>query len=320
MARPGERAMEDLRHIFQNVEHSTPFHDPDLIRMVEDYFGINSWSVLALEDGKPVGIMYVHTLKMKFPLVQHVSPFQRSHMTYGGPVAVDNRRDIIDALLRKAEKRNSSFGFYIKSIPGADPEPYIARKYNAVHAPTLMIDLSQNYEELWLGLKKRMRENINKARKNEIEVYRDKGDDIPVFHEIFRELAERVGLNCNEPDYYDRLIRATTKADKGELFMAKYRGKIITSILALIHKDVIYAWIGATLGHYNDTEAQSLVCWDMIRYGKSIGCRYFDFMGLDVGPVAFFKRGFGGQEVPVYHLSKKSLSFKIINKLYKFVS
>jgi lipid II:glycine glycyltransferase (peptidoglycan interpeptide bridge formation enzyme) len=81
---------------------------------------------------------------------------------------------------------------------------------------------------------------------------------------------------------------------------------------------VINPWFGGTLNEFVSTEAGSLIYWEIMKYGSKNGYKKLDFLGLDIGPIAFYKKGFGGTEVPVYHLGYSSLLYKVRNKIKKW--
>ncbi len=304
----------ELNEVLNNSDHATPFHSLDLSQFVSDYFLLDSYLIYASMGDEIRGFLIFHKDKKNNTLA---SPYQLSLTVYGGPVSLPGNELVIISLLRYLKKSAFRSRVYIKSGPAVSFDLFSGAGYKVKTIPTLLIDTCKSEKELWEGLENRIRRNIRKAKENNIEITILNNNCIDRFIELYRELCLRKDLFFHGADYYRNLYGILQKDVKMRIFYAAYEGEVISAMSVLEYKDYINPWFGGTDHEYLSTGAGSLLYWEIIRYASCEGYRIYDFLGLDVGPIAFYKKGFGGREADVCHASYSPLYLRGYNKLFK---
>lgn len=302
----------DLRHIINMSEEASTFHDFDLYKIVARELSDSIYVNIAYKDSKPEGLVFYDESK-KFIFKYQYSPPSKSLIAYGGPISINNDLDIIKRLLEKMSGFNRYN--YLISYPKVNLIPFADMRFKIREGKTLYIDISGDENTIWLNMENRIRRNIKKAYKEKITIIHDNGELFEDFYKIYASLCERTGLFLHEKTYYKKLNDLLSTKKNNRFFYGIKDGKVISAMNILIKGDIIHPWFGGTLSEYMKTGVGSLVYWEIMKYGQSINCKTFDFLGLDVGPIAFYKKGFGGQEVPFYTISNRGWPLQIGKKL-----
>ena len=95
------------------------------------------------------------------------------------------------------------------------------------------------------------------------------------------------------------------------LLVAKYKGRnppatpkrsdggqVITAWIVFVWKDFLYYPYGASTDKYKNVQANSLIMWETIRFGKKLDLKTFDLWGREPGKgFTRFKEGYNPQVV-----------------------
>jgi lipid II:glycine glycyltransferase (peptidoglycan interpeptide bridge formation enzyme) len=82
------------------------------------------------------------------------------------------------------------------------------------------------------------------------------------------------------------------------LLIARYKREIISAWIVFVWKDFLYYPYGASTDKYKNTQANSLMMWEAIRYGKEQGLTTFDLWGREEGKgFTKFKEGYNPKVV-----------------------
>ena len=100
-----------------------------------------------------------------------------------------------------------------------------------------------------------------------------------------------------------------SKENMGELFLAKYKGKIICGALIDFVGDMTIYRHSASDDTYRDIPAMYLLQWEVIRQAKKRGMKIYNFWGIaDTDDkkhpwygLSLFKKGFGGEKKEFIH-------------------
>jgi hypothetical protein len=307
--------LEDLYRVIEQCPSSTVFHDPQWQMLISRDLGICGRTLLAVDNGRPVGAMYFNQPKGRRVFNVWLSPYQTGQCVYGGPLSRYDDNEISNTLLDYAELTLRYSQIYIKTPPDINVALYQKRSYKIGSTRTLLIDLQKGDKLLWMGMDNRTRRNVKRALKNNIKVEIDGGEKFRAFYDIYQDVCRRKGLTIDSSEYYEHVFRAVSARNRAEIFYAYSGNRIVSSMIVFVHKNVINPWIGGTYENDVSLGAGSLIYWEILRHGHSIGCATYDFLGLDKDSIAFYKKGFGGYEVPVYHVSKSSYPYRIWSRV-----
>jgi hypothetical protein len=307
---------DELINVINKSDNSTAFHSLDFNLYISDYFELQTFILVALLGKKIQGFLIFHR-KANDKLI--TSPYQLSLSVYGGPVSLSGNYKIIGGLLKHLKKYSRNGSIYIKSGYKISSEIYKKSGYKVQIIPTLLINTDRTENEIWKNIDNRIRRNIKKAVKNNIEISVDDQQNIDSLIEIYKDTCERKGLYYHEEKYYKNLYRILHNDVRMKIYYAKYNGTIVSAMSVLEFKDLINPWFGGTKAEFMETGAGSMIYWEILRYACSNRYRIFDFLGLDIGPVAFYKKGFGGEEAEVCHASYTPVYIRILSKARKIL-
>jgi lipid II:glycine glycyltransferase (peptidoglycan interpeptide bridge formation enzyme) len=165
---------------------------------------------------------------------------------------------------------------------------------------TVMLDLRPSLDTLRRGLDQKWRNQLNRAERNGLRVYRDCGSRaLSAFAGIYRQMLERKRFVAPGLDSYARMQTALPQRQKLQVFVCEEAGHPVAGL--------VLATVGATgtyiLGATNDLgmrcKGAYLLQWRAIEYMKEQGLEQYDLGGINVRAnpgVAHFKRGLGGVE------------------------
>jgi len=136
-------------------------------------------------------------------------------------------------------------------------------------------DLLSGFNQLW-------RRNIKKAEKAGVEVVHGGYDDLPAFHEVYVETAERDGFTARGLAYFQRMWRAMETEDPGRitLYLAKHEGRVLAATtLVRVGTHSWYSY-GASSNAGRDVRPSNAIQWAMIRDSLEGGCDVYDMRGI----------------------------------------
>lgn len=315
--------IESFKQVLKACPEGTVFNDIELQATAYRYFKEGKGYVLYfIRNENIVGYFtFFHLDKNGTHYLS--SPYQKSLIPYGGLILDKKYKNHEKNILRiiRSFLNARSRVIYIKSNPELDISTYTKSGFKNKMIPTLMIDLNKSESQIWDSFQNRTRRNIKKAEKNrfEIRMIRPESQDaIEPLTLIYRKLCETKNIFYHNSGYYFSLLENIDKKYGARIFYAINQGKIVSAMSICQYNNVLNPWFGGTLNEFTETGAGSLIYWEILKYGNINGFKKFDFLGLDIPTIAFYKKGFGGSEVPVYHLSYSSYYYKAINKIRKW--
>ncbi|MCC7262164.1 MAG: GNAT family N-acetyltransferase [Candidatus Latescibacteria bacterium] len=205
------------------------------------------------------------------------------------------------------------------AVPALPESWFAARGFQRKAHGTFLVDLSVDLDQLWSNLKQEARTAVRKAGKQGIEVRLGQGEEeLTRYYELFRQNRvrdQRKGML--RPIYSEDSITDHVRffAEQGllKLFCAWKDGTMGSCTMAKYYNGIV-SFNSHARGdewHRSNLHDGDLLCWEMIRWAKEQGYRYFDLTGFDVVPandrqrgIQRFKAKWGGEPVYYGFLSK----------------
>ena len=205
---------------------------------------------------------------------------------------------------------------------------------------TFILDLTKSEEDILKEMHSKARYNIKVAQKHGVEVVEDNSDKaFEDYLRLVRETTTRQGFFAHTESYHRKqwqtLPHSLSKNQlSSHLFVAKYKGQILTAWIAFVFKDMLYYPYGASSSEHREVMSSNLMMWEVIRYGKKLGLKQFDMWGATVpNPTRSdpwygfhtFKEKYGAQHVEFvgsYDLVMNPLlyqGYKVADKLRWFL-
>jgi lipid II:glycine glycyltransferase (peptidoglycan interpeptide bridge formation enzyme) len=136
-------------------------------------------------------------------------------------------------------------------------------------------DLLSGFNQLW-------RRNIKKAEKAGVEVVHGGYDDLPDFHEVYVETAERDRFTPRGLAYFQRMWHAMVAEDpqRVTLYLARHEGRVLAATtLVRVGTHSWYSY-GASSNAGRDVRPSNAIQWAMIRDSLAAGCEVYDLRGI----------------------------------------
>lgn len=202
-----------------------------------------------------------------------------------------------------------------------------------------LMDLTKSEEDLLSGMSNKQRYNINYAIKKGVTVRKAQGQkDFDIFFDLYKETGERQGFYFRSKNYLQKAWEIFSQHSACDILIAEYEGKPFASWLLFVSEGILYYPYGGSTENLKNLQANCLIGWEAIKYGKEKGCDLFDMWGAaenleDTKDEYFgfsqFKAKFGGQHVlyidsydlvlnqPVYQMfnTVNNLRWKFLNVL-----
>jgi lipid II:glycine glycyltransferase (peptidoglycan interpeptide bridge formation enzyme) len=137
-------------------------------------------------------------------------------------------------------------------------------------------------EDVFAGFNQLWRRNVRKAEKSGVEVARGTYDDLPAFHEVYRETAARDGFTPRGLAYFQMMWESMTAEDPGRLalYLARHEGEVVAATTMVVVGDHAWYSYGASTTASRDVRPSNAIQWRMIRDAMAAGCATYDLRGI----------------------------------------
>ena len=172
---------------------------------------------------------------------------------------------------------------------------------------SFFLDLTLTDEELLKRMHPKTRYNIKVAARHGVKV-REATDKngFEIYLKLLTDTARRQGFFIHNETYHRNLWSSLKNSNIPHIFLAEFQGQVLAAFMIFKFKDKIYYPYGASSGINRQVMAPNLLMWEVIKWGKSQGCKVFDMWGAlpteaKEGDYGYgfhrFKSGFGGKLV-----------------------
>jgi len=178
---------------------------------------------------------------------------------------------------------------------------------------TFQLDLTEDEETLFKNLESKTRYNVNLASKKGVKIFENTSQEgMEQYIKILEETTKRQGFYAHSPDYFRKMWKELGDSGMLRIFNAVYEDKILTSWVMFVFNNVLYYPYGASRSVNREVMASNLMMWEMIMFGKKIGCQTFDMWG-SLGPEPNKKDSWYG-----FHKFKKGYSGDLVEFIGTF--
>lgn len=163
---------------------------------------------------------------------------------------------------------------------------------------TLILDLSQNIENIFSSFHKKHRYGVRLAERSGVKIKKESSWES--FFELSQKTAQRHNFKTWSRNYHKVLWETLEPEGMIEIWGAYVSGKLITSNLYIIFGNRVTYLFGASDYIRRSYMAPHLMHWNAIKEFKKRGFTEYDFWGLDekkFAGVTTFKKRFGGKEI-----------------------
>ncbi len=136
-------------------------------------------------------------------------------------------------------------------------------------------DLLTGFNQLW-------RRNIKKAAKAGVTVRQGDADDLPTFHRIYVETAQRDLFTPRGLAYFQRMWASLHAEDPARisLYLAEHEGTCHAATIAVRVNGHVWYSYGASTTAGRDLRPSNAIQWQMIRDARDTGAHTYDMRGI----------------------------------------
>lgn len=228
--------------------------------------------------------------------------FTSRSIIYAGPIIKDNSVEILEYLLRKYSKIVGNKAIYTQvrnSIDWGDlKETFINNGFVFENHLDIIHFLGYEENELWGKMDYSKRKNINNAIKNGVTIKKVNLDiELKAVYDILKAVYVKSKLPLVDLNFLELANRILK--DQLICIGAYLNGKLIGFRLVLCYKQLVYDWYAGSLEEYLPYRPNDILPWEVIKWAKANGYKYFDFGGAGKPNLPYgvrdFKLRFGGE-------------------------
>ncbi|MFI1363056.1 lipid II:glycine glycyltransferase FemX [Streptomyces griseochromogenes] len=140
----------------------------------------------------------------------------------------------------------------------------------------------RSLEDVHRGLNQQWRRNVKKAGKAGVTVVRGGYQDLPVFHGLYAETAERDRFIARPLSYFQRMWTALTAEDpdRMRLYLAQHEGDVLAAATMLIVGGHVWYSYGASTSRKREVQPNNAMQWRMMTDAHELGAHVYDFRGI----------------------------------------
>ncbi|MEV5727184.1 peptidoglycan bridge formation glycyltransferase FemA/FemB family protein [Streptomyces pharetrae] len=140
----------------------------------------------------------------------------------------------------------------------------------------------RSLEEIRQGLNQQWRRNIKKAEKAGVKVVQGGYEDLPVFHDLYVETAERDRFVPRPLPYFQRMWTAlrAEDAERMRLYLAHHDGEVLAAATMLTVGEHVWYSYGASTGRRREVQPNNALQWRMMCDAHEGGAAVYDLRGI----------------------------------------
>jgi CelD/BcsL family acetyltransferase involved in cellulose biosynthesis len=276
--------------IISRSSQGTPFHLWNWLKLTEKHTQSTLYPLVGLKNNVPIGVFPLFFQK-KGPVRMVFSPPPHAALFHLGPVFLDydrlsqeRRESNYHEFQHSAEKvilHDLKANFISISLSPAlqDPRPFIWSGYSAEIRYDYVIDLSRGGEYLLQTIDKKLRQNLNRAKKRGMTIEIGGKKEYALILDLMDIRYGQQGKHVTVSREYLLDIYDAYK-DNLKIFVAKVDNEVITGSIDLQYGKTHYSWIGSPKPKNSlSPSPNDLLMWESVRIAQEQGFRFYVTMG-----------------------------------------
>jgi lipid II:glycine glycyltransferase (peptidoglycan interpeptide bridge formation enzyme) len=257
-----------------------------------------------------------------------ISKLQKASM---GFTIVDKEYGLIDALLKD---KSYKLGLDIQDCPNDIRTMLESKGFSAKKWGTYIIDLDKPEEELWESIKKEARKIIKKTIDSGCTVSQCRSEtEFKEYCALLKKSRKKLGFKT--PPYFVMLKQwRIMHPENYQVFMVRNSEGRLLAAMGVVHtKDYMQEVAAARNDEKKENQLypNDLLKWEIIKWGRKEGIKYYDLAGVNPNPepgskdenIRKFKEKCGGVYVEGYNFERYVLNTPVkkfifsIEKMYR---
>lgn len=202
---------------------------------------------------------------------------------------------------------------------------------------TFILDMEKNIDDIWSNLPKRLKQDVNRAKRRNISVKQlERYDELKQYLILAQEWATTKGIVNSTPIEDIESLWADHKSEISKFFLAYQDNELISGLRVIFFNRIVQP--NEVISSYSKPTSLggTLLTWTSIEWAKTVNALVYDFTGgkkeilqnnfttndeNNKNSLLYYKSKWSGQEMPQYNLItiRKKLNYKIYVILFSIV-
>ncbi|OFY58462.1 MAG: hypothetical protein A2Y87_12305, partial [Bacteroidetes bacterium RBG_13_46_8] len=154
---------------------------------------------------------------------------------------------------------------------------------NVLISSTLLIDLSKDLDDIFAGLKSKIRQNIRFGMREGLQMREGAREDIDIFFRLMLITCERRKAQPLYPDVgsFYRFWDSFYAKGRVRLFFIDFQQEPVCSAFCFSFGKVLFLYQFGWSGEHAHLQPSKVLYWKTIEWAKTHGFRYCDFVSVD---------------------------------------
>jgi FemAB-related protein (PEP-CTERM system-associated) len=286
---------EEWDSFILSYPQASPYHFFAWGKAIDQAYGHKSYSLMARQEGRLVGVLPLVHLKLTFFINELIAlPF----CDVGNCLSVDG--DIERKLLEETQRLSKQLKIRNIQLRGQilNESNYAAFTQLERNKLRMLLRLPESSEILFNAFKPKLRSQIRKAEKNRV-LFRWAGKDgVDSFYSIFGYSMRELGSPVHSKKLFSAIM--DQYGEKARIGLAEYEGKCISAGLILSTEEQTSIPWASSLRNFNHLAPNMLLYWNCLKYAADSGKKKFDFGRSTENEGTFrFKKQWGAEPFPL---------------------
>jgi lipid II:glycine glycyltransferase (peptidoglycan interpeptide bridge formation enzyme) len=236
-----------------------------------------------------------------------------------GPVIAANDTEVHDFILDQLEHgARAEHILFLKMQPSFGAEDVaqcllergaLPSKTTVIPQATAWVDIRPDAEAIMQLMPRKKRQDIRRAERRAVSVRDGTQADLPTFYRLVKIHSERQGYHPQSQGYYHSLWTIFSSEARACLLVAEKDSDALAAMMIILFGDVAYPLFVGDSGSHSELNAQSLLHWKAMLWGKERGCAWYDFGGIDVSIARAIMNGEPIEETRAGRITRFKMSF-----------
>lgn len=275
----------------QQHPNATIYHSWTIKIVIEHSFHHNTYYLSAMDEDQTIqGVLPL--IELKSPLFGHslvAVPF----FNYGGLLANSDaaRKQLLEAAAHQA-----------KSLGVEHIEYRDCRKFDDMPVKeakvTMLLNLPDTSEQLWKDLGTKLRAQIKKAERNQLQSKIGRKELLNDFYRVFARNMRDLGTPVYAKNFFANMLEYNPSA---RIVVIYHAGNPVSTGFILGWRNTMEIPWASTIRPANKLDANMKLYWEILKFSVSQGYQNFDFGRSSIDANTYkFKKQWGAKPHPLY--------------------
>jgi hypothetical protein len=201
-----------------------------------------------------------------------------------------------------------------------DARSLFDKRFKIIKRECHILRLEESFDEVTEKFNETRQKHVKRALRNkDLKVFTS--NELRFFHSyqrLYTESMKRWGVQT--ATYSEDFINQLINIPNLRLWIAEYKGEVISGMICLYSKEGVFDWLASSLlsEEYKKVYAPVAIQYHVIKHAYDSGLKYVNMGASEhLRGVREFKESWGATAVPYYSIVHKSVFYTLIKFVYK---